>query len=717
MIISYSRPALVLWLLLLLNCTVSMAQQIVNGGPRCATMEVMNNAFKRNPALKASFDKQSARMLQTVAQRKARGQNSRILGATIYIPVVFHIVLQNPALVSDAQLQAQIDQLNTDFAGLNPDTNRIPAAFKPLFAKTQIQFKLAQRTPDNEPATGIERTVTTRNKFSIDDPALKYAVQGGANAWDRDRFLNVWITDLADNYLGYSTFPGSPAAEDGIAINYNSLPGSAGVYNKGRTLVHESGHYFFLFHIWGDENFCGADDGIDDTPKQATHTTGCPVGEVRIDQCTNTAPGIMYQNYMDYTDDACMVMFTNDQVLRMETALSTYRASLFTTNGGDPVVLPNLDAAVKSINSPVALVCTPDFAPVITLRNRGTQTITSATITAVIDGGTAAVTQWTGSLPSLGEVPVTLNTVTTTTGAHVLTVTVTQPNGSMDDNAGNNTFTVTYQYQAPVTPPLTESFEQNIFPPAGWSIINPDQSYTWERVTNVGRAPGKASVMMRNFEYMLNGQQDFLRLPLINITNADSAFLTFYVAAAVISNLDAANNPFDTLQVLASNDCGISHTSLYKKGGSSLITRTTPAGVSYVPAANEWRKDSVNLTPYINKGPVLLSFLNTTQYENNIYLDDINVYSVSINPNVKAKGFLVSPNPTSGKIAVQFFPNPGHLKGINIFNAQGSRIVTRPVNGPGSSTYEFDLTGYASGVYIVQVVLDNQVLTQKVFKL
>ncbi|OQP54445.1 hypothetical protein A4R26_27605 [Niastella populi] len=680
-------------------------------------MELLANTFKKNLTLKTRFETQNRNITRAIAARKVMAQQLRIEGTTAYIPVVFHVVLQNPGLVTDAQIQAQVDQLNLDFGGVNPDSTKIRAFFKPRFAKTNIQFRLAQRTPGNEPSNGIERITTSHASFGLNDSRVKYAATGGADAWDNSRFFNVWITDLSQGYLGYSTFPGSSVpAEDGIVIRYTSLPGGVAPYNKGRTLVHETGHFFYLFHTWGDDVGCSGNDEIDDTPNQANYTSGCPGDPVRLDACTTSGNGIMYENFMDYTDDACMVMYTLDQKDRMEAAMNTYRASLLTSNGADPVIAFNLDAAAKSITTPLQRLCSATFSPVITLRNRGAQTLTTVTIQATIDNGTVTTTTWTGSLASLQETSVTLNSMTVPAeGTHILNVVVSQPNGSTDENTSNDVITQTFQYYLPLSPPLTQSFENAAFPPAGWDVVNADNRITWERVTGVGKT-GNAAVVMRNFDYQFSGQRDLLRLPVMNIANVDSAYITFQVAAAVRTDPKTSGNEWDTLQVLASKDCGATFTSIYKKWGSELITRSEATSTAFTPAASEWRKDSVNLTSYIGAGEILLAFANTSKQENNIYLDDINVYSLTIDPVVKAKGFVISPNPTRGRINIQFYPNAALVKGINIFTGTGQRVSSLKVNAPGSHIYSFDMSRYASGVYIVQVVLGDRVITQKVIK-
>jgi len=686
---------------------------------QCGTMQVLEHAFQSKPFLKATFQKQTDGFQQSVNRRIATGTSLRIEGNVIYIPVVFHIVLTNPAIITDAQIQAQLDVLNKDFAGLNPDSANLPAAFKPLFGKSQVQFKLAQRTPDNEPSNGIVRVTTARPVYSTFDISLKYSTLGGDDAWDANRFLNVWITNLSAGYvLGYSTLPGaSVPAEEGIVIHYATLPAdSLTATNRGRTLTHEAGHFFYLYHIWGDENGCAGTDFVDDTPNQTTLTSGCPGGAIVTDACSPVAPGILYQNYMDYTDDACMCLFTREQVSRMETAISDYHAGYFTSNGADPVPLFSLDAAVRKIKAPDQRVCSATISPVITLRNRGIETLSSADLHASIDNEPAILTHWTGSLFSLDETTVTLNTLTIATeGSHVLKVVVKSPNGNTDMNGANDSNTCTFQYYQAIAAPVSEGFENNLFPAAGWDVVNPDTTITWERVTGVAKT-GNACVVMRNFDYRVIGQRDYLRLPIVHIPNGDSAFLTFQLAAAVKTNPATPGYIRDTLQVLISTDCGATYTSLYKKWGSTLITRIGASTTSFVPAPSEWRKDSVDLSPYINAGPVLLAFMNTTENENNIYLDDINIYSTNVNPNLLSKGFMVTPNPATDAVNIQFYPAPLTLKTIILYNSAGQKIAEQAAKGNGASSYTFSMRRFASGAYFIQIICSDKKFTQQVIK-
>jgi hypothetical protein len=685
---------------------------------RCATMEVLQRSLEKDEALRARFESDK-QLIQQLAAERASHPGARVEATPVYIPVVFHIVLPDPNEVTDKMIDDQLKVLNRDFAGLNADSVNIPAAFKPLFGRSKIQFVLAKRTPANQPTNGIERVVTTQQSFSQVNNYVKHASTGGANAWNTSKYMNVWVCALGGGLLGYSTFPGTTTAADeqGIVIYHVTLPGgSLAGYNDGRTLTHESGHFFYLFHIWGDDDgACSGSDGVSDTPDQADASSGCHSGVVN-DACNSTAAGIMYQNYMDYSSDGCMAMFTLLQVTRMEAALNRYRLSLTTSNGAVSPLKDN-DAQLISIDNPVNRVCDTKFQPSITIRNYGALPLTSLVINASVDNGPVVQTQWTGSLASLSVVAITLNPITAgSTGSHSLKIQLTAPNGGTDLEPVNDTLSKSFVYPAAITPPLTTGFEPETFPAAGWEVINADGSYTWERVTGIAKT-GKAAVVIRNNDYTQNGQTDYLRLPQLTLNNADSAFLTFQVAAAIKTTTGTLFNYWDTLQVLVSTDCGNSFTSLYKKWGGVLATRSALTTNEFIPAASEWRKDSVNLTPWINKGPVMIAFANTTGNENNVYLDDINLYTKSGNANLEKQGWLITPNPANGPLAVKFINPPVNLKAINIFNSTGQKVAEKMVDGNTPATlYQFNLNKYSNGVYVIKLVFSDHTVSRKLIK-
>ena len=701
----------------LLFASAGIAQKKSTGNiVKCATMNLLEESLAKDPAFKARFIEQQAAILKALRSGRPHSLGTRGQGV-INIPVVFHVVLTDPSQVTNEQIQAQLDTLNRDYGGFNGDSVRIPDYFKPLYGKSCIQFCLAKRTPDAQPTDGIDRVTTPQISFGYSSD-MKHASSGGADAWNPDKYLNIWLCNLSGGLLGFATFPNGSAAEDqGVVIAYGSLPGGFEInYNGGKTLTHEVGHYFNLYHIWGDDNgACTGTDYVADTPNQGNASSGILTGLI-TDDCSPNAPGIMYQNYMDYTDDVSLVMFTNEQVTRMEAALLSSRLSLLTSDGCQPVILYPRDVQLRAITEPSQRICNSIFTPVISLQNNGSDTLRSLVITTVVDNSATESYSWSGSLATQNTVSVTLNALTISEGVHSLVIYTSLPNNGADGNTKNDTLLSTVQYNQALSSNITESFEGTVFPPTGWDIVNPDKRVTWEKVTNAAKT-GNASVRVNNFNYNGLGQRDFLRLPEAVVAGADSVFLSFQVAAAVYTDPATTGNNWDTLQVLVSTNCGNTYTSVYKKWDTSLITYKTAYTSDFVPNANQWRKDSVDISSFIPQGKILVAFVNSNGYENNVYLDDINLRKVFINPNLKAQGFLVTPNPVVNTVTVQFYPQPGNLKAIQLFNTLGQKLAETNTNGQPANYYTFNVNRYAPGMYMVRAVFSDKVLVKKIIKL
>jgi Pregnancy-associated plasma protein-A len=257
------------------------------------------------------------------------GQAMRVARKLITIPVVVHVVYRSKDQnVSDAQVKSQIAALNRDFRAKNPDRKKVPKVWQGLAIDSNIQFRLASKDPKGRKTSGITRTQTSVGAFGPDD-GVKSRKSGGADAWPRDRYLNMWVCRLSGGLLGYAQFPGGPAKTDGVVI-LDTAFGTKGTarppFNKGRTATHEVGHFLGLRHIWGDRNDCSGNDFVADTPpaRQAN------VGKPKFPQitCNNGPSGDMFMNYMDYVDDAAMYMFTAGQVARMNATLAGPRRKL-----------------------------------------------------------------------------------------------------------------------------------------------------------------------------------------------------------------------------------------------------------------------------------------------------------------------------------------------------------------------------------------------------
>jgi PKD repeat protein len=293
--------------------------------------------------------------------------------AVYNIPVVVHVIHNGEGVgtgnnISAAQIISQINVLNEDFRNLNADRNGIPAAFQANQADVQLNFCLAAIDKNGlvmaEP--GINRI--DRNSFAWKNAPYDFEYIDDkikpATIWNPSNYLNIWITDLSDDILGYSQFPnntanlggidpiGGLATTDGIVIQYNAFGRVGNVsppYNKGRTTTHEMGHFFGLRHIWGDED-CG-NDFCNDTPVQLKENTGCPTFP-KV-SCSNSPNGDMFMNFMDYTNDGCMFMFTNDQKARIQAVMSANtprRSSLGSSTVCNTTALPVANFTFSPIN-------------------------------------------------------------------------------------------------------------------------------------------------------------------------------------------------------------------------------------------------------------------------------------------------------------------------------------------------------------------------------
>jgi hypothetical protein len=686
----------------------------------CGTPEAIKHALEANPKLRVEYERlQKLTLAHPLSMAYLRG------APIASIPVVVHIVLTDPNEVTDAQVQSQINVLNDDYSAENSDSTRIPAVWKSLFGDMRIRFCLAERAPDGNPTNGIDRVKTNVSVFNdIEDAVadVKHASTGGADIWDPSKYLNIWVCNIGQNTLGVGTPPGIvPADEQGAVIQYTAFGTTGNLdpeFNKGRTCTHELGHYFNLLHPWGDTlGECSPGDHVADTPPESEPVYGAPAFPYLDDKCSPTYPGVMINNFMGYADDSVMDMFTAGQVARAQAALLGVRASLLTSDGCQPVILKDLDAKLQDITAPHGKICTGAIGPVVTLKNMGKNTLTSAEVDYTVDDGAVKTLSWTGSLPSLDTVQLALPASTVSTGAHVLTAYTRHPNGQQDQQTSNDSATASFHLDAPAVLPLHEGFEQDSFPPPGWNIRNPDGLITWEK-TSVASHTGKYAVVMRNLDYEANGPEDDLITPVFDVQNADSAFLSFYVAAGVQSNPFGGNTYWDTLEVLISYDCGVSGTVLYRKAGKSLITDSTPTSTEFVPGVRQWRRDSVNLTPYLGKGDFRIIFRNITNFENNIYLDDIGVTTRQTNPILEKEKLLVVPNPTTGEVSVQFLGVPANLRAVSVFNSLGQllfRAGASAVNG--QNRIQFSLADEPNGVYFVKVSYTDHKVVKKIIKI
>ncbi len=279
--------------------TISQTEQSSTPSHRmCASQDVLERQLRESPELAIKMNRIESFTENAIAQ-------NRLVNGKIEIPVVVNVLYRTAAEnISTAQIQSQIDVLNKDFNALNSDYNSVPALFSGVKANVGITFVLQN----------VVRKSTTTTSWSTNDAMKKSAKGIVPNS--PTTVLNLWCCNLGGGILGYAQFPGGSSATDGVVIDNNAF-GSTGTvsapYNLGRTATHEVGHWMNLRHIWGDAT-CGS-DLVSDTPTHNTANYGVP-SYPHYSTCSGT-PVEMTMNYMDYTDDNAMYMFSLGQKSRM----------------------------------------------------------------------------------------------------------------------------------------------------------------------------------------------------------------------------------------------------------------------------------------------------------------------------------------------------------------------------------------------------------------
>lgn len=316
---------------------------------RCSQLDAEEQLQKENPnrlAERAAYQKEVDKWVE------AHPYDSQKTRATINIPVVVH-VLWNKAVenISDAQVLSAVKVLNEDFNRTNADASKTPSLFASLGGVANINWCMAVQDPQGKPTNGIIHKQTTKTGFATDNGAKKNAT-GGDDAWPTDQYFNVWVVNFTDaTLLGYGEFPtGTQTTTHGFCATYKAwgtMGTAAAPFDKGRTATHEIGHCFNLNHIWGDEAACSADDNVTDTPQQKDKNFGTPTFPLGTSSaggcCTASDQSSMFMNYMDYTDDGAMNIFTKGQVTRMLAVLSTGPYSKYNLSKGCTPVATGLN--------------------------------------------------------------------------------------------------------------------------------------------------------------------------------------------------------------------------------------------------------------------------------------------------------------------------------------------------------------------------------------
>ena len=614
---------------------------------KCAT-EIFNNQilkeqpFSKNPEI---FEEWLNKKLSLKKNELKLLAQAEILN----IPVVIHIIhsgepVGEGANISEEQISTQLETLNNDFRRMNEDAGMTPADFLPVASDTEIQFSLARQDPNGLPTNGIVRIEGPKPTYAVSETELVSSISN----WPTDQYLNIWVYQMDQiDYLGLAQYPIADldglqnlyeinSNTDGVFINYpyfgqgevEYAPGNF-YSSRGRTVTHEVGHWLGLRHIWGDGG-CGVDDYCSDTPAQSVSTVGCPEAGT-VSSCDNIT---MFQNYMDYTDDLCLNLFTTCQTDRMRAVLefASGRNRLLTSPGLIEPTIYATDLAILEILEPSFGSCESIITPQLIVQNQGINNIESFGIEVLINDEIYDFRNFTSPLSQYVIDTISFSLVPSNPSIENFTFKISHVNDDLDQNEENNCEWIESFFPTTTTIPIFEDFESSEESiRSTWTLRNTKTSNQWSFAPAPSQNADNASIKLNYFESPIADQNgiDMLISPALNLTGVVTVDLSFKYAYSKLPTKET-----DALMVIVSTDCGATFPDdniIFHRWADGLNT-TNSVEEDFTPInSSDWSDVEINFGEFANQENVVIAIGGRNGGGNNIYLDDIEISSSNVN--------------------------------------------------------------------------------------
>lgn len=667
-----------------------------------------HNELMNNPAYVQSLQEDAAIRAQEAMMPQPEATT------IYYIPIVFHLLHNNGnEFISDEQILDAFEILNRDYMLGNADANNVVSAFNASNPQAtaipdtaHIQFVLATKAPDGTCFTGITHTVSAQS-FSGNGTQQVNAIKQGNDVyqgeWAGNRYLNIFICGDLGGAAGYTYKPSNwigTGMDNGIWI-LPSYVGSIGTGNPGtsRALTHEVGHWLDLDHPWGGSNNpglasnCNDDDAVSDTP-DCIGLTSCNLNANScsgdnsywgFDQIDNT------ENYMDYS--YCSKMYTPGQVQRMRNALNS-------SVGGRNNIKTASNLAFTGADGNTYL-CKAQFSANKTTVCAGETIDFSDESYNEVNGWTWTFTGGTPSSSSSANPSITYNT------PGIYEVVLQATDGTVNDTETKTAYIRVLP--AAGTLPFHEGFESfstlsNI---EEWEVKDYGNNAEWELTTSAGHS-GSNSAKLSNFGQSSGNIDELIAAPvdLSSVTSQTSMTLSFRYA---YRKRNSGNS--EVLKVYVSDDCGTSWVPRKTLLGSLLGTDISTS--AWTPTAGDWvTVHMTNVTSNYWVDNFRYKFEFESDGGNNIYLDDINIYTgspsddivVGLEDQSELGHLTVYPNPTEGELSVRFDASSSQNLDLQVLDVTGKVVQTNSVNAnSGANLVVLGTDTLSSGVYFLKI--------------